>query len=790
MKDIILQDINKNKLVFYPQKEAIDAIYYQKARVPNPKQVKSSLEGKSDPKIKKYFQAKGIEKGIKTIRKTLSKIGNKIPLYDEYSRNVYLIDKSNVYNRIVYRSYRFPDENLLELLRKRRGELAPEVKEMGKTAEKNLGDFDKSSKIHYVKSTERELRKLDLMIDFLEQFDLDVLQDTYVKAFYYCANEVGKNITVCLRPSFLPHFSHIDPYYSRTELINMALNMGIIKPDAIFYDSERLMELCEKIKKNDISAKTILAHQKHIIKKNMIGLIQYYSFQGSYFTNEYLRGRVPYKYKNPPLENEISALWKLIKDAPAFDKDYTLYRFVKDDYHIRDVKVGDTYTETSFISTTRDPFYRSDVYQFGFILIKIKVPGKIRGAGICLESISHFAPEQEIVLPPRSVLRLDRKDRDVPYYHTDNHYTSKIQTRYEFTWVRSEPIEFVDRPIYKDTRIVDFLNIRKNDVLTMEERLKQFVSEYANPYYQIRTKIGTKVYDFFMEWYDSMDAYRELYASRVNNGFSMYTFIDHYIGLLIELGEESDGAYMYVNYYFRHSTVPREGRLDDYDLLEFLAKVALYFEVNKVVVYAEYESCDFSLIKKEKDTEIKTRAAKYGGNYCIDYYNYLKNGKKRYSKADSREIRSKFSYYQLDRLKRTDPLTILRKIDTDEVYQIYKKTYLTLIQDNKKENNLADFYIWMVENYCAYVSCLREKMERLFKRENPWIRDYYIFNPVAYLYNRNMIDYYPVFGTSAVEPESQTTITVEEPKNRYRLDTLRNPRSPDFDEAISSSLSI
>ena len=36
-----------------------------------------------------------------------------------------------------------------------------------------------------------------------------------------------------------------------------------------------------------------------------------------------------YKYKNDYLESLIKPMWELIKNAPEFDKKYTLYRFIK-----------------------------------------------------------------------------------------------------------------------------------------------------------------------------------------------------------------------------------------------------------------------------------------------------------------------------------------------------------------------------------------------------------------------------------------------------------------------------
>jgi hypothetical protein len=62
--------------------------------------------------------------------------------------------------------------------------------------------------------------KLEKNINFMENFDLNVLEETYIKTFYYQSNKIGKNFTLCIKPSFLP-FVNINPYYNRDELIQM-----------------------------------------------------------------------------------------------------------------------------------------------------------------------------------------------------------------------------------------------------------------------------------------------------------------------------------------------------------------------------------------------------------------------------------------------------------------------------------------------------------------------------------------------------------------------------------------
>jgi nitrogen regulatory protein PII-like uncharacterized protein len=694
---IILYYPKEDKLKPTDPTEALDKIYYQQARVPTQQQIKDN-----------------------NIKTELSKIDIKIPLYDEQTRNIYLINKDNVYDRVVYQSYRLPDAYLLDVLKTR-------LKEQPKNT--------------------REKRKLELMLDFMDQLDLDALQTTYIKIFYHYANQVGKNITVCLRPSFLPEFPHINPYYSRSELINMALNLEIIKPNPTYYENEKLQALCNEVKKNDVNAAILQQHRNYIINNKKLGIVQYYSLQGSFFMNQYLRGFAPYKYKNALLEENINSMWELINNAPPFDKSYIVFRFIKDDSYLKHLQIGDIYTDPSFISTTRDPFYRSDVYKFGFILIKIKLPKNKTGVALCVEAVSQFPEEEEIILPPLSQLRLDKKDDKVPYYHTDDLYETNIKTRYEFTYVGHKAIALpTTRPVYgTPSPPIDFLKITKVDAITTTERIKQFIKSHVNELYQYNAKIGTQTYTIIVESYDSTSVYSKFYAAKTDNGFLMYTLINSYIGFTIELVEDA----MYVNYYFRYSSVPPNGKIPDKDLLDFISKVAYYFEIKNIILFCEYSSC----------------TTETGGNYCVDFYTYLKTNTRKL-KFDTTELKPQFSYYELDRLKTTSPLGILMKEDRDELYQIFIRTYTP--ERKTEQISLADFYVWLIDNYCNYTQKLIEKMPRLYNYNNPFDDNYYKLNSASYLYNNNYIDDLPTYsGESASTFSKGDAINV--PRNEYRL---------------------
>ena len=625
---IILYYHNENTLKYTPRENAIDLLYYQKAHLPTTDQFSEhikdkKLDGKTMKALESYIKKFGnkYEKIINKIKKELSKIDYKIPLYDEYTKNLFIIPREVVYDRVIYGYFRFLDKYMINNFKKK----IVELENSDQVVKKNLKkrefidnviddnnndnslidtDIDFKYNIHYMKENkQREYEKLVLMTDFLDQFDIEILTTTYIKTFYYYSNHVGKNITVCVRPSFLPHFKHISPYYTKIELIKLGLNMQILKSEDKIPDTiDFITELCNQIKKNDVSAEIIMRHQNYIISHGKLGIVQYYSVQGSYFMNQYLRGNVKYTHRNDFLEKQIISMWELINSAPKFDKDYIVYRFIKSDEHLQHLRVGDEYIVPSFESTTRNPFY-SKFDHFGFILIKVVLPANKQGVALCMETVSNFPEEQEIIMSPLTIFKLLKKDENVLYYHTDTNAQIKVKTKYELAYVGKKDIKFKFRPELPKPEVyetLNFLKLHKVELLTLTEKIQYFVNNHANEMYQCNVKIGDKEYTMLLEYYDSVDAYKNFYAVSTNNGFLMYTIIENHIGFAIELSEQDGVSTMYVNYYFRYSSVPANGKIKDIDLINFLVSIAYYFDIKKAIIYCEHESCE-NLTNKNKE---------------------------------------------------------------------------------------------------------------------------------------------------------------------------------------------
>lgn len=744
-----LYDLEKDKIIEYGVDDVLDNLYYQKSKLPSLNQLEEHSKLYQD-EISKFIKINGTDKSLNKIRESISKIENKIPLFDIYSENIYLINNKNVFYRVTYNFYRFPSTKLIN----------------GMIDKKNILE-DKLKNNKYTKNDlilrERRIRKLDLALEFLSYFDIKVLFNTYIRVFYLYSDEVGQNITVCERPSFLPHFVHIKPYYTKNEIINLGLNMGFGINSKCYKDKNpvnSINELCKIVKDNDISAKILLKHQEYMINQNKVGLIQYYSLHGSYFINQYLRDLVNYEYKNVYLEGIIESMWNLVRGSPKFDKDYILYRFINNDYYLRDLEIGDIYTENGFMSTTRDPFYRPDIYNFGFILLKIKIPKNVQGIGLCVETLSHFPLEQEIILPPLTMLKLVRKDENCQYYHINKKFTSQVKTRYEFEYVGSDKISFKNRPIYEGTPEVNFLNIKTTKYETLEEKINYFLKDHLNPMFQCKTRIGDKFFTLVTEFFDSTGAYKQYYAIETKKGLSIYSVYDNYILFFLEIGTQENINIMHVDYNRKYSMVKRENIITDEDFIYFVSTVANFFGISKAIVYSEYVTCDINVNKINvlrspiqrgfsKDNNISLEKIEeynyFGGRYCIDIYNYLINGVKRYEKSKilSIEMNAKYSYYLLDKLKNINPIKILKKEDTDEIYQIYDKTYKDYADESK--NNLKDFLSWIIENKCYLVEILVSKLNRVYKVDNPFEEDYYILDPNTFLYNRGYIETYPKY---------------------------------------------
>ena len=763
---LFLFEIKTNKIIEFEEKnknDILEQIYFLQLRP----FTKEEYMNSDNEKIVELSKIKSFDEIKNEMKIKLSKIESHIPLYDIYTQNIYLIKKENVYVRVIHQHYRFPEKKLLD-----------EVLENKKKIANHNND----------KLLLRKNRKYDLALEFMNYFDLEILFGTYTRVFYKYSSFVGKETTVCKNPSFLPEFTHIKPYLTRSEVINSALNFGIKLPDD-YIEPDEINKICGKILQYQIDSDVLLQHQHHILESKYLGLVQYYTLQGSFFMNQYLRNLTNYHQQNEYLESIISPMWNLVLTAPEFDKQYVVYRFVGRDDYLKNIKVGEFYTEKGFMSTTRDPFYRADLYKFGFILIKIKIPANKKGVALCLETISHFPEEQEIIFPPNTKFKLLSRDENCEYYHTDINFTSKIKTRYEFEWVENNSVSF-DRNIKltENTGIVDFLKIKQISSISLLEKLKYFDNVYVNDMGQFKINLANKEIVVLTEWFDSSGAYKDYYALETTTGYAMYSIYKGYILFFIEFAESKEGKQMHVNYYMKYSSIDTSKVIGNTNLINFFSFVANYFDIYNVVIYANYLNCSTMLIQsggiRQREYEgantlsnIKSQAKLNnnfgtikGGSYCNDIYQYLSSGVKMYSEDGilNVELQPKFSYYDLNYLKKTSPKEILVKTDRDEIYQLYDKFY----KETNRSDTIADFYLWLIEeNKCYLLDIFINKIDKLLGENNPFKNDMYILDSATYLYNRKIIQSYPT--NISLRPTLKRSI-IKKSINEMNFDQFRN----------------
>lgn len=669
------------------------------------------------------------EINVQEIKDFLSQIEEEIPLFNIYFNKVCLISKNDVYDKVIGKNFRFIDKYLLKDF---------------------LNSFISIQKLLKIDKSEMTLtyfKKLSKDLFYLSNFNLNILLKTYLKIFYFYSNQVGKNLTTCIRPSFISYnLATSKPYYSRSELINLALNMGIIQEDQTYYDPSKVYHLCKEIQNNDISVLIIIKHQQYIEKNSGKYLTKFFTFYGSYFMNKYLRNvEKDIMFKDDFLETLILKMWKLIYNAPAFDKSYIVYRFISEDSFLRKLKIGDIFNDPGFISTTRNPFYDYKNNNFGFVILKIKLPKDISGIGLCIETYSLFEHEEEIILPPNSLLRLIKITDNYNYYHPSITAKKMIVKMYEFDLIGKKNIIFnIDYSPVKITNLIDPLVAIKNDDDDIYNRIKFFDDTYVNEINTVKIKIEGKTYTFICNWYNSLDVYNDFFYIKTKLGYIMY--IQNDIGQII-LSLEINSI-ISVNYFQKFSDINNNTNLSDDELLKVISYISFMFRVNNVIIHPYYNTC--KIFKRNHkveqlmgDTYVVLHQAADLVTFCTDIYEYMKHDKIRFSGVSG--IINNFYYFQLDKLKTTSVTEIVRSTDNDDLYQYYINVYSKLYP----HRDLKSFYIFVVEQYFYKLNILEYKMKRLFLdvATNPFINKVYNFEPYTYLYENNIIVDIPLFSS-------------------------------------------
>ncbi len=620
--------------------------------------------------IQKIFN-RNIEVKKKTDKILLSQYTEYIPMYDIYSDNIYPINATKLYYRLVDCHYRF---------------ITDEIKQW---IENKMNKLDKTNKVY---------EKYNNILKILDNYDLDTLEKTSYETLYRYSPDFGLSISICKRNSFHPYANHLTPYYTKNELLKLGMNNMLIddklEPSKLI-DKKLHYKICKTVSKNDISYETISSHMKTIIKNNCINWIVFYSMTGSYIFNKMLRENMSIsKYLNSGLNKIIDTINKV--DLP---KEYYFYRFIWDDSFIKKLKIGDVFIDNGFISSTRDPFYSPGIkMDFGLILLRINVPEHLKGVGLLIENFSLFPKEEEFLIQPFSKLKLKARNEKATYFHTNEKFEKLIKTKYEFDLVNIGNNKELNIRIDDNLPIIDLNEIN----LYGRDRLELF-----NLFLNKSDKFGQFIYnnDFYIaQWFDSTGSYNNMYKNKTKDGFIICKYIDGYPVLSIEMGEE-----LYVNYF--RKLCPYDNSTEKYfevdiELVSLFSKIFKYSEAK---IFFNYKN--FSEFKNNYNSDVLEYL--YCKLYCDEIYKYYKTG----TNGNNKYFKYEYGFWKLDEIGKT-------KITKDILTKLPKEI-------NKDNLTWKELYIIIVEKYFHLYKKLEEWMNNIFN--NIFNKNYYTLNTISYL---------------------------------------------------------
>lgn len=740
-------------------------LYYPKQNIINEVNDKNILDEMYDKlaMIPTSDQLKNYDKlsdnYIEELKDYISTLSYKIPLFDYATKNIYLTNPDDVYIKVTTFNYRFPDHKIIELLTK------------------TIDDLKKIDSKH-IAWVDDYIEKINKNINFMSNFNLQILKETYTTVFLN-TNPTSRELTSCVKPSYLPYQDYQCPYYTKSELISLALNLGLMKDRKIkpwsFKDSE-LRKLCKSISKYEINAQMLIYNQLYILYNNAKAYVQYYSLFGSYYFNSYLRNIR--SSIDIDLNSHIDNLLKIIKNTPPFESEYEVYRFIENDDYLNHLKIGDIFEELSFISTTRNPFYSVKENLFGFILLKIKLKKDMPGIALLMESYSNYPHEQEILIPP-SRLKLISIDTDFNYYHWNKLAEKKIIKKYIFEYI--EPIGY-DITSYTKNYITDNIFIPNIDFYkqeyqgsTISEKTLNFFSSLPklNLRRMFLSNIGKNEYKFYAYFLTQNKVYSKFFFLQKEDeqnrtlGDEIYLTIQNphngQIELLIEIRN-----IISVNYYHRFSGL--ENTIPDNTLIHWLSGLAKALTINTIIIHGNYSSYahivenilnksdineknildDFKIIQNidNPDVNILNLYTADINTYCVDLVEYIYEGKKRFFNMSY--IERKVPLHMIDKLK---------QIKFDDLYKSYKEKltgfeYLYKIFTKLNEPNMTtmDFYKIIHNQYPYLVRKLQNLVIISYPKTSilPW-HFYYVLKPYEYLFEKKIIPFIPATNLDKVD---------------------------------------
>jgi hypothetical protein len=256
-----------NQLIQANDDNIIDDMYNKLAMIPTLEQLKKY---KNINKIIEEVTNETLTNYIMSERDYISRLTYKLPLFDYVTKNIYLVISDEVYIKVTIFNYRFPDDKIINLLNHTIEEL----------------EVLKSQNIEWVNEY---IRKIMKNLNFLSNYNMKILKETYTEVFLN-TNPTSRELTTCIKPSYLPYQTYQSPYYTKSELVSLALNLGIIKDKKIkpwSFKKRDIIKICKKISTYEINTQMLIYNQLYILYNNAKAYVQYYSLFGSYYFNNY-----------------------------------------------------------------------------------------------------------------------------------------------------------------------------------------------------------------------------------------------------------------------------------------------------------------------------------------------------------------------------------------------------------------------------------------------------------------------------------------------------------------------
>lgn len=437
----------------------------------------------------------------------------------------------------------------------------------------------------------------------IKHFDLRILQETNMTGLYF-NDTIHQEIISCPRRSYVKYIKSSKPHYTRNELVQYGLNLGVIKERDAF-DALDFAQVCSQVSKTEIPGQVIIEHHRHILARQCQYLVKNFSFYLSSLMNHHLRKHTP---MHKQLGQHIEALVTCIHEAPPFPHDTFVYRFIHDDAHLKHLQVGDIHQDHGFTSASRNPFCEKDS-EFGFVLVKIKLPGNVPGIGLMIETLSYFPHEEEIILPPSIQLQLVAVHDDVKYYHTLNILESIVVKRYEFVIIPTKlspptPLPLATKPLPINNITLTGRTVRQKIESFLKHSPRQFTFNNV---------------DFTCFPFDSTKSYQQLYSAAIPYGLVIFNINNHG---KIELSIEIKPSVIAINYIHRFQNNDDPAFTDE-NIVTIGKMFAHLFDIPEIHVYCDY--CSSWSLDKTRTQQIGCSTHLMLSNYNInvDFYHYI-----------------------------------------------------------------------------------------------------------------------------------------------------------------------